>query len=105
VTARALLSLGEIEEKKGNTAGACQYYQRVFVAYQRYPELVITSYIKAADCFIKLNEPEKAAAHLREMLSKPRLASLPSAAEARKKLESLPPAPSPSGPSPTPATP
>lgn len=93
VTARALLSLGELEEKRGNTAAAIQYYQRVFVAYQRYPDVVVTAYLKAADCFIKLGEPAKAAAHLREMLSKPRLAQIPRAADARKKLEGLPAAP------------
>jgi TolA-binding protein len=90
VTAQALLSLGDIEEKKGNTVGAIQIYQRVFVAYQRYPDEVITAYFKAADAFIKLNQPEKAAAHLKEMLSKPRLAALPRAEEARKRLETLP---------------
>ena len=95
VTARALLSLGELEEKRGNTAAAIQYYQRVFVAYQRYPDVVVTAYLKAADGFIKLGEPAKAAAHLREMLSKPRLAQIPRAAEARKKLEGLPAAPAP----------
>ena len=96
VTAQALFSLGELEEKRGNTAAAIQYYQRVFVAYQRYPDVVITAYLKAADGFIKLNEPDKAAAHLREMLSKPRFAQLPRAEEARKKLEGLPAAPAPS---------
>ncbi len=95
VTARALLSLGELEEKRGNTAAAIQYYQRVFVAYQRYPDVVVTAYLKAADGFIKLGEPAKAAAHLREMLSKPRLAQIPRAAEASKKLEGLPAAPAP----------
>ena len=114
VTARALLSLGELEEKRGNTAAAIQYYQRVFVAYQRYPDVVVKAYLKAADGFIKLGEPAKAAAHLREMLSKPRLAQIPRAADARKKLEGLPAAPEPAEPpatgaapaaSPAPATP
>ncbi len=107
ITARALLSIGDIEEKKGNTAAAIQYYQRVFVAYQRYPDVVISAYLKAADGFIKLNEPAKAAAHLREMLSKPRLAQSPRAEEVRKKLENLPAAPeatsSPGGAAPQPS--
>ena len=90
LTAKAILSLGDMEEKQGNTAGAIQYYQRVFVAYQRYPDLVISAYLKAADGFIKLGEPAKAAAHLREMLSNPRLADSPLAEQARKKLEGLP---------------
>jgi TolA-binding protein len=90
LTAMALISLGEIEESNGNTAGAIQYYQRVFVAYQRYPDPVIAAYLKAAAGFIKLNEPDKAAAHLREMLSKPKLAQSPRAAEAQTLLETLP---------------
>ena len=93
ITAQALMALGQIEEKRGNTAAATQYYQRVFVAYQRYPDVVISAYLKAAEGFVKLGKPEIAAAHLRELLSKPRLAQLPRAEEARKKLESLPPPP------------
>ena len=106
VTANALISLGDIEEKKGNAAGATQYYQRVFVAYQRYPDVVVTAYLRAADAFIKLNKPEIAAAHLREMLSKPKLAMNPKAGEAKKRLEGLPAAtPVPSQQSSTPAKP
>ena len=101
ITARALLSLGDLEEKRGNTTAAIQYYQRIFVAYQRYTELVVTAYFKAADAFIKLNQPEKAVAHFQEMLSKPRLAHLPRADEARKRLAQLP---HPALPSPTPAS-
>jgi tetratricopeptide (TPR) repeat protein len=95
ITAKALMSLGELEEKRGDTAAATQYYQRVFVAYQRYPNVVIPAYLKAADAFVKLGKPEDAAKDLRDLLSKPRLAANPLAEEARKKLESLPPAPAP----------
>ena len=97
LTAKALLALGDLEESRGNTAAAIQYYQRVFVAYQRYPSAVIPAYLRAADGFVKLGQPDKAAAHLRELLAKPRLAQSPLADDARKKLESLPqPAPAPS---------
>lgn len=90
ITAKALMSLGDLEEKRGKTDAAIQYYQRVFVAYQRYPAVVIPAYIKAADAFIKLNKPEDAAKDLKDMLSKPRLAASPLAEEARKKLDALP---------------
>ena len=93
ITAQALMALGEIEEKRGNTAAATQYYQRVFVAYQRYPDVVISAYLKASDGFVKLGKPEIAAAHLRELLSKPRLAQLPRAEDAKKRLEKLPAVP------------
>jgi tetratricopeptide (TPR) repeat protein len=98
ITAKALMSLGELEEKRGNPSAAIQYYQRVFVAYQRYPAVVIPAYLKAADAFVKLGKPEDAAKDLRDLLSKPRLAASPLAEEARKKLESLPPEPTPAVP-------
>jgi tetratricopeptide (TPR) repeat protein len=94
VTAKALLALGELEDKRGKPDAAVQYYQRVYVAYQRYPSVVIPAYLKAADAFLKLGKPEDAAKNLNDMLSKPRLAELPLAAEARKKLDSLPLSPS-----------
>ncbi len=100
LTAQALISLGDIEDKKGNTAAAIQYYQRVFVAYQRFPNVVVTAYFKAADAFIKMNKPEIAAAHFKEMLANPRLSKLPQAEEARKRLEQLPP---PALPTPSPS--
>jgi TolA-binding protein len=96
ITAKALMSLGELEEKRGKPDAALQYYQRVYVAYQRYPSVVIPAYLKAADAFVKLGKPGDAAKNLRDMLSKPRLAASPLADEARKKLESLPPEPAPS---------
>lgn len=101
ITAQSLLSLGELAEKKGEPKTAIQYYQRVFVAYQRYPSVVIPAYLKAADCFVKINEPDKAAAHLREMLSKPKLAENPLAEKARKMLEGLPAAPATPAPAET----
>lgn len=108
VTAKALMALGELEEKRGKPDAAVQYYQRVYVAYQRYPSVVIPAYLKAADAFVKLGKPGDAAKNLRDMLSKPRLASSPLSAEARKKLESLPPEPaasaSPAGPGPSPTS-
>jgi TolA-binding protein len=109
ITARALLSLGELEEKRGKPDLAIQYYQRVFVAYQRFPDVVISAYLKAADAFVKLGKTADAVKDLQDLLSKPRLASLPQAAEAGKKLESLgasapTPAASPSS-TPKPASP
>jgi tetratricopeptide (TPR) repeat protein len=95
VTAKALMALGDLEEKRGKPDAALQYYQRVYVAYQRYPSVVIPAYLKAADAFVKMGKPGDAAKNLKDMLSKPRLASSPLAEQARKKLESLPPEPAP----------
>lgn len=105
VTAKALLSLGELEEKRGKPDVAIQYYQRVFVAYQRFPNVVIPAYLKAADAFVKIGKPADAVKDLQDLLSKPRLANLPQADEARKKLQALgaPETPAPEA-SATPAT-
>jgi tetratricopeptide (TPR) repeat protein len=116
ITAKALLSLGELEEKRGKPDVAIQYYQRVFVAYQRFPNVVIPAYLKAADAFVKIGKPADAVKDLQDLLSKPRLAALPQADEARKKLQALgapetaapeasaSPTPSQSSPSATPVT-
>jgi tetratricopeptide (TPR) repeat protein len=108
VTAKALMALGDLEEKRGKPDAALQYYQRVYVAYQRYPSVVIPAYLKAADAFVKMGKPGDAAKNLKDMLSKPRLASSPLAEQARKKLECLPPEPAPTASpasSPSPAKP
>ena len=85
-TAEAVFLLGKVQLGKGDLAGAVQYFQRVFVAYQRYDKLVAQAYIQAAECFEKMSEPEKAVAHYRELASKTRLAALPEVALARKRL-------------------
>jgi TolA-binding protein len=86
-TAEAVLLLGEVLAKNGDLTGAVQYFQRVFVAYQRYEKQVARAYLRAAECFEQLQEPAKAAAHYRELGSKPRLAHLPEVAVARSRLK------------------
>jgi TolA-binding protein len=85
-TAEAVFSLGEVAFAKGDFTTAVQYFQRVFVAYQRYATVVAKAYLRAADCFEKLGEPEKAVAHLREMVSKEKLAALPEVRTAKKRM-------------------
>lgn len=89
-TAEAVLLLGEVLAKKGDLSGALQYFQRVFVAYQRYEKQVARAYLRAAECFEQLQEPEKAAAHYRELSTKPKLAHLPEVAVARSRLKPEP---------------
>ena len=85
-TAEAVFSLGEVAFAKKEFSNAVQYFQRVFVAYQRYSSVVAKAYLRAADCFEKLGEPEKASAHLREMISKEKLGALPEASVAKKRM-------------------
>ena len=80
--------MGEVAFEKGDISAAAQYFQRVFVAYQRYSRVVAKAYLRAADCFEKLGEPEKGMAHLREMISKEKLAGLPEVDFAKKRLGS-----------------
>lgn len=87
-TAEAVFLLGEILAKNGDLQGAIQYFQRVFVAYQRYERFVGKAYLRAAECFESLNEPDKAQAHYRELATKPRLANLPETQTAKKRLTS-----------------
>ena len=87
-TAEAVFYLGEVAFAKGDISGAVQYFQRVFVAYQRYSKVVAKAYLRAADCFEKLGEPEKGLAHLREMISKEKLAAFPEMESAKKRIGS-----------------
>jgi TolA-binding protein len=86
-TAEAVFLLGEVLAKKGDLAGAIQYFQRVFVAYQRYEKHVGRAYLRTAECFEQLQEPEKAAAHYRELSTKPKFAHLPEVEVARSRLK------------------
>lgn len=88
-TAEAVYSLGEIHFQNAEYETGLQYFQRVFVAYQRYPEQVGRSYLRAADCFERIGDKAKAQSHLRELLANERLSTLPAAAEGKRRLTAL----------------
>ncbi|MEY5024548.1 MAG: hypothetical protein RLZZ244_76 [Verrucomicrobiota bacterium] len=88
-TAEAVYLIGETLFRKGLFNDAVQYFQRVFVAYQRYSSTVARAYLRAAECFINLHEIEKARLHYREILLRPKLANLPEAETAKKRLAEL----------------
>lgn len=54
-TAQALYSLGEIEDLRGSSAKAIPYYQRVFIAHQKWKSWVAKAYLASARGFLKLN--------------------------------------------------
>lgn len=85
-TAEALYYLGEIAFEKQDFATGAQQFQRITMAYQRYPAMVGKAYLRSADCFEKLGDAEKAKAQLSEFVSKEKLASLPEMETARKRL-------------------
>jgi TolA-binding protein len=88
-TAFAVYSLGEIEFKRGKWAEANAYFQRVYVAYQRFLPWVAKSYVMSADCFQKLGKKPEAVRTYQEMLRNDKLASFQEAGEARKQLALL----------------
>ncbi len=72
-TAQAVFYLGVVEERQGRIPEAIAYYQRVFVAYQKYLPWVEKAYIKAALCFDKIGKRKEAVTHLQEVQNNERL--------------------------------
>jgi TolA-binding protein len=88
-TAFSVYSLGQIEQKKSRFAEANAYYQRVFVAYQKFLPWVAKAYLGSAECFVKLGKTPEAVRTLQEMLRNQSLSSFPEYQEARKRLTEL----------------
>ena len=88
-TAFCVYSLGEIEAKQGHWAEANAYYQRVYVAYQRFLPWVAKAYLGSADSFEKLGKKDEAVKTYQEMLRNPRLAEFSEAGTARQRLAAL----------------
>jgi TolA-binding protein len=88
-TAFSVFSLGEIEAKRGRWAEANAYFQRVYVAYQKFLPWVAKAYIRSGESFEKLGKTQEAANTYRELLRNEKLSSFTEAAEARKRLEAL----------------
>ncbi len=59
-TAESLYYLGETEFRQQRYKEANAFYQRVFVGYQRYPEIMGRAYLRSAASFEKLGEKKDA---------------------------------------------
>jgi TolA-binding protein len=88
-TAFSVFSLGEIEARKGHWAEANAYFQRVYVAYQKFLPWVAKAYIRSGESFEKLGKTQAAVNTYREMLRNEKLSGFTEAAEARKRLQAL----------------
>ena len=88
-TAQCMYSLGEVEAKQGHWAEANAYYQRVFVAYQRFAGWVAKAYLGSADSLEKLGKKEDAIRTYQEMLRNPKLNDMDEANVARQRLQAL----------------
>ena len=88
-TAFSVFSLGEIEAKRGRWAEANAYFQRVYVAYQKFLPWVAKAYLRSGESFEKLGKTQEAANTYRELLRNEKLSSFAEAAEAKQRLKAL----------------
>ena len=88
-TAFCVYSLGEIETKENHWAEANAYYQRVYVAYQRFLPWVAKAYLGSADSLERLGKKEDAVRTYQEMLRNPKLSDFAEATQARQRLQAL----------------
>jgi len=88
-TALSVFSLGKIQMDLGNFAAANAYYQRVYVAYQKYPGIQAQAYLNSGEAFEKLGKIPEAINTYSEMLKNPNLSVFPEFANAKQRLEHL----------------
>jgi tetratricopeptide (TPR) repeat protein len=98
--AMALLMQGEVEFAQKNWAKAIPYYQRVFIAHQKWKPIMAKAYVQCARAFVELNRPgdppdrqysdrEAAKLLLVEMTKRQDLKDLPEMKEAQQELAKL----------------
>lgn len=71
-TAESLYNLGELATRRGtpdDLAKAQAHYQRVYLSYKRFPAWVAKSYLRSAETFIKLKQPQEASNTIERMLT------------------------------------
>lgn len=99
-TAISLYMLGEIEFQQKNPAGAIPYFQRVFIAHQKWKPWVAKAYLQCAKSFVQLNraaappereysDREAAKVYLVQMTKRTDLEDQPEMKEARQLLSTL----------------
>jgi TolA-binding protein len=88
-TAVSVYSLGEVQMNLGKFAEANAFYQRVFVAYQKYPAIQAKAYLKSGVAFEKLGKVPEAINTYNEMLKNPNLSSFPEISDAKQRLQQL----------------
>jgi TolA-binding protein len=88
-TALSVLSLGDVEMQLGKLPEANAFYQRVYVAYQKYPAIQAKAYLESGEVLAKLGKVTEARNTYAEMLKNPILGSYPETATARQNLAQL----------------
>lgn len=87
--ARALVELGEALVGDGRDAKAIAYFQRVYVMYARWADLVARAYLGSGAAFERLHDPDSAARTYRELLARADLAESQAGRDARARLARL----------------
>ncbi len=85
-TANGLRMLGEIEALQGKHEAAIAYFQRVFIAHQKWKDEMAKAYIGCAKSFIALGKREEAKKTLQEMLDRKDLQTQPAEMKEAEKL-------------------
>ena len=85
----ALLGLGLAHEELRDYRKAVPYYQRIYVMYAGYSNLVAQAYYHSGRCFERLEDSSAAINTYRELLADVRLAQLPETRQAAERLKAL----------------
>jgi tetratricopeptide (TPR) repeat protein len=88
-TANALRMLGEIDAANGKHEAAIAYFQRVFIAHQKWKNEMAKAYLLSAKSFVTLGKRDEAKKHLQEMTARKDLLDQPEMKEAQQLLSTL----------------
>jgi len=89
-TANALRMLGEIEALNGKHEAAIAYFQRVFIAHQKWKSEMAKAYLGCAKSFKALGKNEEAKKTLDEMIARKDLETQPEMKDAKALRATLP---------------
>ena len=87
--AEALFRSAEMLAGKGDKLKATAYFERVYVAYGKYRELVAKSYLRRGELLADLGKREQALEVYRELADREDLSGFKERAEARERLKAM----------------
>jgi len=84
-----LLGLGDCNAGLNRPEKAIAFYQRIYVLYRAYADVVVQAYLRSGEQFEKLNDRQAAINTYTELINDEKLGAVPEAAPAREKLAKL----------------
>ncbi len=87
--AESLFGRGECARLQRRYEEACAFYERIYVMYRHYTLWLGKAYLARAECLARMQQYNKAADTLSEMIASPELKDSPELAEAQKRLQAL----------------